>query len=96
MSNNLQVVNENEEGEVHAINDNMDMEAAQDYNGNKVQQIENNINLVQGTEYNDTDRIPGVEYENDEDTIVCGRFPHLDVCVCEINCDIALKEINLF
>ena len=42
------------------------------------------------------DRLPAIEYENDEDELVCGRFPHLDVCACDISCNIALKEINLF
>lgn len=35
-------------------------------------------------------------YDGDEDEIICGRFPHLSVCACEINSSIALKEINLF
>ena len=42
------------------------------------------------------DRLPAIEYENDEDELICGRFPHLDVCACDISCNIALKEINLF
>jgi|TARA_B110001450_G_C17427287_1_gene402395 hypothetical protein len=37
-----------------------------------------------------------LEYENDEEEIICARFPHLDLCACEINSQIALKEINLF
>jgi len=40
--------------------------------------------------------MPVVEYDNDEDELVCGRFPHLMVCACDISCYIALKEINLF
>lgn len=41
------------------------------------------------------DKMP-LEYENEEDEIICGRFPHLDVCACDISCEHALKEINLF
>ena len=40
--------------------------------------------------------MPALEYEGDEDELICGRFPHLDVCACDISCSIALKEINLF
>ena len=36
------------------------------------------------------------KYAGEEDNIICGRFPHLDVCACEIQCSIALREINLF
>ena len=39
---------------------------------------------------------PVVQYEGDEEDIVCGRFPHLSICACEINSAVALKEINLF
>ena len=28
--------------------------------------------------------------------MICGRFPHMDVCACDIQCSIALREINLF
>jgi protein-tyrosine phosphatase len=100
MSNNLQMIHENAEGEVHTMNDHMGMEGAPGINGTQVQEIENNINLYQqnqqdqmGAEPNE--RMP-LEYENEEDEIVCGRFPHLDVCVCDISCEHALKEINLF
>ena len=37
-----------------------------------------------------------VQYEGDEEDIVCGRFPHLSICACDINSAVALKEINLF
>jgi hypothetical protein len=33
---------------------------------------------------------------DEENDIVCGRFPHMDVCACDIQCQIALREINLF
>lgn len=36
------------------------------------------------------------KYSGEEDEIVCGRFPHMDVCACDIQCSIALREINLF
>ena len=36
-----------------------------------------------------------VRYGGEEDDIACGRFPHLDVCGCDIPCFIALKEIRL-
>lgn len=35
-------------------------------------------------------------YAGEEEEIVCGRFPHMDTCDCDIKCYIALKEINLF
>ena len=36
------------------------------------------------------------KYSGEEDNIICGRFPHMDVCACDIQCSIALREINLF
>jgi hypothetical protein len=36
------------------------------------------------------------KYNGEEDEIVCGRFPHMDLCACDIQCSIALREINLF
>lgn len=36
-----------------------------------------------------------LRYNGEEDDITCGRFPHLDVCGCDIPCFIALKEIKL-
>ncbi|CAI2379067.1 unnamed protein product [Moneuplotes crassus] len=36
-----------------------------------------------------------LQYNGEEDDIICGRFPHLDVCGCEIPSFIALKEIKL-
>ncbi len=32
----------------------------------------------------------------EEEDLICGRFPHMDVCACDIQCLIALREINLF
>ena len=61
-----------------------------------VQRIENNINLIHQKEQPDDLAQPVVQYEGDEEDIVCGRFPHLSLCACEINSAVALKEINLF
>lgn len=36
MSQNLQMINENAEMEVHAVHDTMEMDQAQDENGNRV------------------------------------------------------------
>ena len=36
-----------------------------------------------------------LRYNGEEDDITCGRFPHLDICGCDIPCFIALKEIKL-
>ena len=97
MNNNLQMIHENE-GEFQNMNEHMPAGSAVDTT--QVQQIENEINLIQqqqdtSNKFN-SDRMADIEYENDEDKLICGRFPHLDVCACDINCQIALKEINLF
>jgi hypothetical protein len=42
--------------------------------------------------YNNNAAINGDEEEN----ILCGRFPHMESCACDIQCQIALREINLF
>ena len=37
------------------------------------------------------------EYQGSEEAnIVCGRFPHLSTCACDIDTSIALKQISLF
>lgn len=36
-----------------------------------------------------------LRYNGEEEDVTCGRFPHLDVCGCDIPCFIALKEIKL-
>ena len=41
---------------------------------------------------NDAPQLNGDE----EDGLVCGRFPHMQICACDIQCSIALSEINLF
>ena len=33
---------------------------------------------------------------DDEANIVCGRFPHMSICACDIDCSIAIKQISLF
>jgi len=35
-------------------------------------------------------------YGGEEEDIVCGRFPHMDLCACDIQCNVALRDINLF
>ena len=55
-----------------------------------MQHVENDINFIQQEEKN------SLQYEGEEDAIVCARFPHLNVCACEIESSIALREINLF
>lgn len=31
-----------------------------------------------------------------EEPTVCGRFPHMSTCACEIDCSVAIKQISLF
>jgi hypothetical protein len=33
---------------------------------------------------------------SEEANIVCGRFPHMSVCACDIDCSVAIKQISLF
>ncbi|EAR97890.2 dual specificity phosphatase domain protein (macronuclear) [Tetrahymena thermophila SB210] len=35
------------------------------------------------------------EYGEEEENITCARFPHLSFCACEIQCQTAIKEIQL-
>ena len=35
-------------------------------------------------------------YNPDEENVICGRFPHLDVCACEHPCETAIPDITLF
>ena len=64
--------------------------------GAEMQHVENNINFIQQAANGAVEAREGVEYEGDEEGIICGRFPHLEVCACEVNSAVALKEINLF
>ena len=82
MDNNLQMIHEHE-GENIPPKD-------------MAPEMDSNINFIQQQQDGNVDRLPAIEYENDEDELICGRFPHLDVCACDISCQIALKEINLF
>jgi len=85
MNNNLQMIHEQEE-------------AYAQFDNALVNQLQNEIDHVNkaGASQKFSSRVPAIEYENDEDELICGRFPHLDVCACDISCAIALKEINLF
>jgi len=48
MSNNLQMIHENAEGEVHALNDHMGrMDQDEQVAATQVKHIENDINLIQ-------------------------------------------------
>ena len=31
----------------------------------------------------------------EEDGLVCGRFPHLNICTCDVDCAVAIKQISL-
>ena len=90
------MIHEQHEGEPYG---NAAMEAVPE-GAMTVEHIENDINLIQQQEpigsSKSQQRMNQIEYENDEDEVVCGRFPHLDVCACDISCQIALKEINIF
>lgn len=33
---------------------------------------------------------------SEEAGVVCGRFPHMPTCACEIDCSLAIKQISLF
>ena len=33
------------------------------------------------------------EYKMEEDNLTCYRFPHLTFCGCQVNCDIAMKDV---
>lgn len=50
----------------------------------ELRQVDNDINFIQ--EQNNAPAEDMGRYENDEDELICGRFPHLDVCACEISC----------
>ena len=103
IGNNLQMIQE-QDGE-NNFNNTQDMQEGQMQatGGTQVQQIENDINLIQQQQQissirgdSKSGRMVAAEYQDDEEDIICARFPHLDVCACEISSDIALKEINLF
>ena len=87
-SNNLQMIHE-QEGENFNVTQDLDNP------GVDAEMTGGDINFIQ-QQQSDRDKVPSVEYDNDEEELACGRFPHLDVCACDISCQIALKEINLF
>ena len=68
MNNNLQMIDENE-GEFQNTNDHIAIEGVMD--DIQVQQIERDINLMQQQEVAsnkfNSDRMPTIQYENDED-----------------------------
>ena len=35
-------------------------------------------------------------YTAEEDSVPCGRFPHMAVCACDVNCKQAIEDIQLF
>ena len=55
--------------------------------GAHMEHVENDINFIQQASATGEGQTASgaVEYEGDEEDIVCGRFPHLQVCACEIN-----------
>lgn len=48
--------------------------------------------------YNQTEWNKFQEARNEyrEEQSACGRFPHMAICACEIDCSIAIKQISLF
>lgn len=36
------------------------------------------------------------EYNDEEESTPCARFPHMAVCACDVDCQTAVKEIQLF
>jgi hypothetical protein len=35
-------------------------------------------------------------YGGDEEQVTCGRFPHIDFCACDVDCQEAIRDISLF
>jgi protein-tyrosine phosphatase len=35
-------------------------------------------------------------YQQEDENVVCGRFPHLDICACEYNCQETIGDISLY
>ena len=35
-------------------------------------------------------------YNPEEENVICGRFPHLDVCACDVACGQGIPDITLF
>ena len=34
-------------------------------------------------------------YNGEEEGIICGRFPHMDMCACDVDCSEAIPDITL-
>ena len=37
-----------------------------------------------------------VTYSGEEENVICGRFPHIDYCACDVDCQEAIRDISLF
>ena len=35
-------------------------------------------------------------YTGEEEQVICGRFPHIDFCACDVDCQEAIRDISLF
>lgn len=35
-------------------------------------------------------------YTGEEEQVICGRFPHIDYCACDVDCQEAIRDISLF
>ena len=35
-------------------------------------------------------------YNGEEEQVICGRFPHVDFCACDVDCQEAIRDISLF
>jgi hypothetical protein len=35
-------------------------------------------------------------YKGEDEVLVCGRFPHMDMCACDVDCQTAVRDITLF
>ena len=35
-------------------------------------------------------------YTGEEEQVICGRFPHIDFCACDVDCQEAIRDITLF
>jgi len=35
-------------------------------------------------------------YNGEEEKVICGRFPHIDYCACDVDCQEAIRDISLF
>ena len=35
-------------------------------------------------------------YNGEEEQVICGRFPHINFCACDVDCQEAIRDISLF